>query len=949
MAKVFVSYSHQDEKWKDKVCLQLGVLDEITVWDDRHIDAGDDWLPEIEKALVDCGVALLLVSVHFLNSKFILGNEVPALLRRRLEQGIRVIPVILSPCQWRKVPWLQSIQGRPTDGKALSGMSEHDADEALSALAGEIYDLSRVNVGAVARPGLPTPPERIDLTHLPEGAEHFLGRGDELQTLDAAWGDGTALVELVAPGGVGKTSLVKRWLEGVKRDGWRGARRVYGWSFFSQGSSDDRQASEDLFISEALQWFGVKVDVALAPADKGRRLAQAVAASRTLLVLDGLEPLQYPPGPLGGRLRAPGVEALLDHLASAGAPGMCVVTTRERVEDLAQYERSEDRPDGAVRRIDLGNLGEDDGARLLHRQGVRKAGAAAIAADDDELKQAGREVHSHALTLSLLGSYLADAHEGDVRRRDQVDLREADAETRGGHAFKVMAAYERWFEREGEQGARELAALRLLGFFDRPVRKEYLDVLRAKPAIASLTEPLIGLTDSQWRVTFKRLQNVGLAFVDATDGSLDAHPLVREYLADALSQQRPQAWREGHQRLYEHLKASVPHRPNGLARMQPLFQAVAHGCLAGLQELAYAEVFVDRIRRGNEFYSLTRLGAFGADLGALACFFDEAWCRPSQALSEAIQGWMLGEAARALRALGRLEEAQAPMRDGAEMSVKQGTWVSAAVSFGNLSELQLALGRVAIAVTDAQTAVGFADRSSGHAIQRVINRATLAHAQHQHGNPKAAVSFADAERMQAELQPGNTLLYSLRGFQYSDLLLAHVERAAWGGKSQEPELMKYCARVMRRGQKLIKGRVSSDSLLCTALEDLTVGRCALLAALLQGQYPDAAQTDIERAVAGLRTAGDQMYLPRGLLTRAWLRHHLDDTVGAKADLDEAWRIASRGGMKLHMADVCLYRARLFKDREALKRARELIVECEYFRRLPELEDAEAELGVRPPA
>ena len=46
-------------------------------------------------------------------------------------------------------------------------------------------------------------------------------------------------------------------------------------------------------------------------------------------------------------------------------------------------------------------------------------------------------------------------------------LADADA-TQGGHAFRIMAAYETWFGRAGGQGARELAALRLLGFFDRP-------------------------------------------------------------------------------------------------------------------------------------------------------------------------------------------------------------------------------------------------------------------------------------------------------------------------------------------------------------------------------------------------------------------------------------------------------------------------------------------------
>ena len=144
MARVFISYSHRDEAWKDRVVRQLGVLAEegLETWDDRRIDGGDDWYPEIEQAIAGCDVALLLISAHFLTSKFILGKEIPPLLQWRQEQGIRVVPVILSPCQWQRVGWLKPIQARPKDSQPLTGMTEHDAEAALSTLVGEIADLT---------------------------------------------------------------------------------------------------------------------------------------------------------------------------------------------------------------------------------------------------------------------------------------------------------------------------------------------------------------------------------------------------------------------------------------------------------------------------------------------------------------------------------------------------------------------------------------------------------------------------------------------------------------------------------------------------------------------------------------------------------------------------------------------------------------------------------------
>ena len=94
----------------------------------------------------------------------------------------------------------------------------------------------------------------------------------------------------------------------------------------------------------------------------------------------------------------------------------------------------------------------------------------------------------------------------------------------------------------------------------------------------------------------------------------------------------------------------------------------------------------------------------------------------------------------------------------------------------------------------------------------------------------------------------------------------------------------------------------------------------------------------------MRTIVNTACFPHGLLSRAWLRFVDGDEPGSRADLDEAWEIAERGPMPLHMADIQLTRARLFRDRDAMKDARRLIEKHGYWRRKEELEDAEAALG-----
>jgi hypothetical protein len=114
---------------------------ELEVWDDRRIDAGDDWLPEITREMERAKVAVLLISADFLTSKLIRSTEVPKLLARRQSGGMRVIPLIVHPCAWQNVGWLAAIQCRPLDGRPLSAGSRAQADTDLADLALEISRL----------------------------------------------------------------------------------------------------------------------------------------------------------------------------------------------------------------------------------------------------------------------------------------------------------------------------------------------------------------------------------------------------------------------------------------------------------------------------------------------------------------------------------------------------------------------------------------------------------------------------------------------------------------------------------------------------------------------------------------------------------------------------------------------------------------------------------------
>ena len=185
------------------------------------------------------------------------------------------------------------------------------------------------------------------------------------------------------------------------------------------------------------------------------------------------------------------------------------------------------------------------------------------------------------------------------------------------------------------------------------------------------------------------------------------------------------------------------------------------------------------------------------------------------------------------------------------------------------------------------------------------------------------------------------------------------QEARRSGQDARAAQIQSCRAVSQRAAQALKIAERGNWLLDIALDHLTLGRAALYEAILEGLSLEPCHASLQHAVDGLRRAGQQQYLPTGLLTLAWLRSLSGARTGpesAQTDLDEAWEIAERGPMPLFLADIHLHRARLFGLRASgiigeqypwespavdLTAARRLIEKHGYLRRMEELEDAEA--------
>jgi hypothetical protein len=706
----FISRAGEDAEYAQWMA---GVLEEAgftTILQDLDFQVGDNFIHKMNEALGAAEQVIALLSPAYIAKDFTLMELYSALAKHGIGTKRHLIPVRIAACEIP--PVLNQIVYTDLAGK--------DPAEAREKLLSEIRRES------------PRPPDRprTYISKLPPVDPTLLGRDTELALLDRAWADSAVnLVQIIAAGGTGKTALVDKWFRRHL-----GEATVFGWSFYSQGICENRPTSSDPFFADILRFFKISVEPSASVHAKAEVLAAHLRKERALLILDGCEPLQDSTG----NMKDSALKALLQELATQNK-GLAVCTTRFRINDIP-----DDLPRAQSK--DLDDLDPEHSAEYLRHLGV--------VGTEEELREASAAYANHALALTLLGTYLTDFCEKDVRRRIEIPKLIVDEVRAGAHARHVMEGYARMFA-----GKHELDILYALAYFDRPAER------------AALKLVLPAMEDLQYKAALKRLRAARLILGVDSAAPLDCHPLIREHFATVSRETASESFRDSHSRLYDHYWQQGPEQPDTLEKMTPLFYAVYHGCQADRHQEAFDDVFVDRILRRSEHFLTKRLAAFGTLLSLLSNFFSTAWTQPVQSLSPLVQSWVISDSASALRALGRLKEAAEILQLAANSEVQREDWPRAAVSHGNLSQFHLAIGNVNQAIATALQAIGFADRGRDAFLQR-IQRTKLADALHHGGNlAESGHLFQKAEWLQAENQLEYSASRSHTSHLYWDLLL----------------------------------------------------------------------------------------------------------------------------------------------------------------------------------
>jgi len=730
----------------------------------------------------------------------------------------------------------------------------------------------------------------MSISMLPVTTTSIVGRSEEILALDRALENSTVTtLQIVAFGGVGKSALVNHWLSKRGQNGYSGTERIYAWSFFEQSSTSKITCDSDCFMEHALEWFGDANPYSGSPWSKATRLANLVRSKNTILILDGLESMQSPPGDRCGSIKNSSLALLVKDLASQNN-GLMIITSRLLLTDLESYD------DGRIRSINLRNLSESAGVNLLKAMELRGR--------RKDLKAIVQEYKGHALSLALLGGYFSIVNNGIVEklRRDNTLLSSGNMD----HAVRsLMQLYLEWFDNTAE-----IAIIYLIGLLRKSIRLNELKTIVRFENLPNLFDVLRPLSPTEWKFTIENLVVANLVSANHVNDDLDidCHPLVKEFMDCYLKAEMPEEWKKANGFLFEYLSESVRDSKPSLENYEVLFKAVSHGTNAGMYQEAF-DVYFNRIKKR---FTMIQHGSQLEDSLCIKKFLKDSYTNPVEGLCETSKVRLISSIATNSMALGNVDEAYTLSKVAIESLIDSGKWLEAILVVGPFLSMLLVTGRLNESI-DLLHKIQHCIKKTENPVVNAVSKCFHAHALHLSGEDEGAGKmFEEAEKVMLLERPPSSINFPTISSFYCKYLLdcGAVELAL------DRSLRTFAWRRHNTWQ------VSFDttSLLATDMQILGL-------AFLEKGNIEKASNFLERQVKLFQEADEWLYLPSGLIARAKLYIKTDCVDAAEGDLLEAAESAQRSGAKMSQLEALLELSKLKLGQGDRKMASKYFIEA----------------------
>ena len=619
--------------------------------------------------------------------------------------------------------------------------------------------------------------------------DELIGREKELQQLTDAFHDkNCSIAFVVAQGGYGKSALVRRWIEQIAHDSYLNIEAGFAYSFYKQGweaGSSTEVSSSEFFSSCLSALAGVnKSEVEKKGTAKQwmEEILFLVRARRCLLVLDGLEPNQYPAGTSEeGGIGDPVLKEFIQQIKMV-AGGLCIITSRIEAPELKG-------PFTASGRVKLIKVKALEG-----QSRIDAFIAAGLSASNPDIGSWAEKSEGHPLLIALLAPAIQSAgYSPETFRIDRV-ISDGNRHDFPATIRKVVVSHLELLGGDFKQresgrekgGHPPKAILYSAALFDREIGyKELKEQLLDRARLPLFTAPLWGrsrwvfakrYSENLFQQGLERLEKAAMLTkkgdpLDPDSWVLEAHPLVQAGVRAELIENYKQLWRKANWAVYRSLTKSVPRKPTTKEGLLTLYSAVPHGVNAGRGKDA-GWMYARRCLHGFRAYSTNQHGMIGEDVALISHYFDGNWQNIKEDVGlnsyAEVQAWVWAGAL--LAGMNRGEEGRRLMKRGLEKAREVRTYTTAARTARVLGMMLAMAGDLPSAEHCLRSSIQDLEKRSPLWIrwverslvnvpfQRMASRAMLGSILHYQGRfAEAEAEFKDAELQQRKATRFKTL------------------------------------------------------------------------------------------------------------------------------------------------------------------------------------------------